>query len=185
MSRFIVGRASLVLLLSVQPFVLGATCFGTPQKGPEETVRNFIHAMQGVHGDPKRGAEAVALLWEPARKNLAERAARATAAIGSEVAAGEMLAPSWFSLQVTPRHFATRLDGDWAEVTVRGNTRDEVYVVISGSGQFVSGDTRRPFGPGEVLFAPAGVAHRFEEFTADFATWVFFYGPEGGERPAG
>lgn len=65
------------------------------------------------------------------------------------------------------------------------HTRDEVYVVISGSGHFVSGETRRPFGPGEVLFAPAGAAHRFEEFTADFATWVFFYGPEGGERPAG
>jgi mannose-6-phosphate isomerase-like protein (cupin superfamily) len=60
--------------------------------------------------------------------------------------------------------------------------RDEVYVVISGSGQFVRGDTRRPFGPGEVLFVPAGVTHRFEDFTADFATWVFFYGPEGGER---
>ena len=65
------------------------------------------------------------------------------------------------------------------------HTRDEVYVVISGSGQFVSGETRRPFGPGEVLFVPAGVVHRFEDFTADFATWVFFYGPEGGERPAG
>jgi len=62
------------------------------------------------------------------------------------------------------------------------HTRDEVYVVISGSGSFVNGDTRRPFEPGEVLFVPAGVTHRFEEFTADFATWVFFYGPEGGER---
>ena len=27
----------------------------------------------------------------------------------------------------------------------------------------------------------AGVEHRFEDFSADFATWVFFYGPEGGE----
>ncbi len=63
------------------------------------------------------------------------------------------------------------------------HARDEVYVVISGSGQFVSGDARQPFGPGEVLFVPAGVEHRFEDFTADFATWVFFYGPEGGERP--
>jgi hypothetical protein len=25
--------------------------------------------------------------------------------------------------------------------------------------------------------------HRFEDFTDDFATWVIFYGPEGGERP--
>jgi mannose-6-phosphate isomerase-like protein (cupin superfamily) len=62
------------------------------------------------------------------------------------------------------------------------HTRDEVYVVVSGSGTFVNGGTRQPFGPGEVLFAAAGVEHRFEDFTTDFATWVFFYGPEGGER---
>jgi mannose-6-phosphate isomerase-like protein (cupin superfamily) len=62
--------------------------------------------------------------------------------------------------------------------------RDEIYVVVAGSGTFVRGDTRQPFQPGEVLFAPAGAPHRFEDFTADFATWVFFYGPEGGERPA-
>ena len=61
------------------------------------------------------------------------------------------------------------------------HTRDEVYVVISGSGFFVNGDTRQPFEAGEVLFVPAGVEHRFEDFSPDFATWVFFYGPEGGE----
>lgn len=62
------------------------------------------------------------------------------------------------------------------------HTRDELYVVISGSGYFVSGDARTPFEAGEVLFAPAGVVHRFENFSDDFATWVFFYGPEGGEK---
>jgi mannose-6-phosphate isomerase-like protein (cupin superfamily) len=61
------------------------------------------------------------------------------------------------------------------------HTRDEVYVVASGSGTFFNGRTRRPFEAGEVLFAPAGIEHRFENFTPDFATWVFFYGPEGGE----
>ncbi len=61
------------------------------------------------------------------------------------------------------------------------HTCDEVYVVISGSGYFVNGNARQPFQPGEVLFVPAGVVHRFEEFTEDFVTWVFFYGPEGGE----
>ena len=63
----------------------------------------------------------------------------------------------------------------------RPHTKDEVYVVISGSGQFVNGDARHPFQAGEVLFVPAGVEHRFENFTEDFVTWVFFYGPEGGE----
>jgi mannose-6-phosphate isomerase-like protein (cupin superfamily) len=61
------------------------------------------------------------------------------------------------------------------------HSRDEVYVVVSGSGTFVNGSARQTFEEGEVLFAPAGVEHRFEDFSPDFATWVFFYGPEGGE----
>ncbi len=59
------------------------------------------------------------------------------------------------------------------------HTRDELYVVISGSGFFVNGESRLPFETGEVLFVPAGVEHRFEDFSEDFATWVIFYGPEG------
>jgi mannose-6-phosphate isomerase-like protein (cupin superfamily) len=62
------------------------------------------------------------------------------------------------------------------------HTKDEVYVVIQGSGQFRNGDTRHPFGPGDLLFVPAGVTHRFEEFTDDLAVWVIFYGPKGGEQ---
>lgn len=64
----------------------------------------------------------------------------------------------------------------------RPHTRDEVYVVVSGRGFFVNGSDRRPFEPGEMLFVPAGVVHRFEEFSEDFSTWVIFYGPEGGEK---
>ena len=59
--------------------------------------------------------------------------------------------------------------------------RDEVYVVKSGSGYFVVEDDRQPFGPGDALFVPAFVVHRFEDFTDDFAAWVVFYGPTGGE----
>ncbi|WP_136468408.1 cupin domain-containing protein [Flagellimonas onchidii] len=62
------------------------------------------------------------------------------------------------------------------------HTRDEVYVVISGTGEFVNGGIRTDFGPGDFLFVPAGVEHRFENFTNDFSTWVLFYGPEGGEN---
>lgn len=61
------------------------------------------------------------------------------------------------------------------------HTRDEVYVVIEGEGVFVNGPTRVRFAPGDVLFVPAGVVHRFEDFTDDLMVWVFFYGPEGGE----
>lgn len=61
------------------------------------------------------------------------------------------------------------------------HTRDEIYVVASGSGHFINGDEKQPVESGEVLFVAAGVEHRFVDFTDDFSTWVFFYGPEGGE----
>ncbi len=61
------------------------------------------------------------------------------------------------------------------------HARDEVYVVIAGHGQFVNGGQRQPFQAGELLFVPAGVEHRFENFSDDFSTWVMFYGPDGGE----
>ena len=59
--------------------------------------------------------------------------------------------------------------------------RDEIYIVSSGSGYFVVEDERQRFQTGDALFVPAYVVHRFEDFTDDFATWVIFYGPTGGE----
>jgi mannose-6-phosphate isomerase-like protein (cupin superfamily) len=59
--------------------------------------------------------------------------------------------------------------------------QDEVYVVHSGSGKFMLGDIEQYFESGDVLFVPAGVEHRFQDFTDDFGAWVVFYGPVGGE----
>jgi mannose-6-phosphate isomerase-like protein (cupin superfamily) len=64
------------------------------------------------------------------------------------------------------------------------HSRDEIYIVVRGSGEFVNGDIRTPFTSGDLLFVPAGVTHRFESFTSDLEAWVIFYGPEGGERPS-
>ena len=76
--------------------------------------------------------------------------------------------------------------------------RDEIYVIVAGRGWFCRGNDADPFdedrlglfgeertevGPGDVLLVPAGAAHRFHDFTPDFAVWAVFYGPEGGERP--
>ena len=80
-------------------------------------------------------------------------------------------------------------DHDWEEVrrcTVLDDdqtphTRDELYVVVAGSGIFVCAGERRAFAIGDALFAPAGSVHRFEDFSDDLAVWVMFYGPEGGE----
>jgi mannose-6-phosphate isomerase-like protein (cupin superfamily) len=63
------------------------------------------------------------------------------------------------------------------------HSRDEVYVIVSGSGMFRHAhDPDVKFSPGDVLFVAAGVEHRFKDFTDDFAAWVFFYGPSGGEK---
>ncbi len=55
--------------------------------------------------------------------------------------------------------------------------RDEIYAVVEGRGDFVCGDTRRVFGPGDLLLVPAHVPHRFEHFTDDLIVWVIFVGP--------
>jgi mannose-6-phosphate isomerase-like protein (cupin superfamily) len=62
------------------------------------------------------------------------------------------------------------------------HTRDEAYVVLEGRGTFIMGDERVPFGPGDFLFVPAGMEHRFVDFGETLTTWVIFFGPEGGER---
>ncbi|MGD9827159.1 MAG: cupin domain-containing protein [Hyphomicrobiaceae bacterium] len=65
--------------------------------------------------------------------------------------------------------------------------QDEIYLVASGRGLVASGPDearleRRVFGPGDAIFVPAGYVHRFEDFCDEFATWVVFWGPTGGER---
>ena len=62
------------------------------------------------------------------------------------------------------------------------HARDEVYVVARGKGIFFDGKDRVTFEPGDFLFVPARVSHRFEQFSDDLAVWVLFYGPEGGEE---
>lgn len=39
---------------------------------------------------------------------------------------------------------------------------DKVYVVMEGEGTFIVGDETRTAGPGEVIWAPAGVPHGVE-----------------------
>ena len=74
------------------------------------------------------------------------------------------------------------------------HARDEIYIIAQGTAEFTSGaapcgatacgaaapggdEHRVNVSPGDVLFAAAGVPHRFENFSDDFATWVMFYGP--------
>ena len=60
--------------------------------------------------------------------------------------------------------------------------RDEVYIIATGTGVFSNDGITNDIKPGDFLFVPAGVEHRFMDFTDDFSTWVLFYGPVGGEK---
>lgn len=86
------------------------------------------------------------------------------------------------------RHGSMRL-GLYAprgEDTQEPHLQDELYVIASGSGRFVKEGEAVAFGPNDVLFVEAGAEHRFVDFTPDFAAWVVFWGPQGGEgQPAG
>ncbi len=59
--------------------------------------------------------------------------------------------------------------------------QDEVYVIVSGTGRFLNDGVETEFGPGDALFVPAGVEHRFIDFSDHTEMWVVFYGPTGGE----
>ena len=59
--------------------------------------------------------------------------------------------------------------------------QDELYVVHRGTGEFVLEGRGTAFGPGDVLFVPAGREHRFERFSDDLVVWAVFWGPAGGE----
>jgi mannose-6-phosphate isomerase-like protein (cupin superfamily) len=61
------------------------------------------------------------------------------------------------------------------------HARDELYVIATGHSRFMLGECEHAVVAGDVLFVPAHTEHRFVQFSGDFSTWVFFYGPEGGE----
>jgi len=64
------------------------------------------------------------------------------------------------------------------------HAQDELYFIQAGHGELVIADVRHSFAPGDAFFVAAGVPHRFENFSRDFATWAVFWGPIGGEGKA-
>jgi mannose-6-phosphate isomerase-like protein (cupin superfamily) len=62
------------------------------------------------------------------------------------------------------------------------HNQDEVYLVVSGKGEFECGKEIVLFEPNDLLYVPAGVSHRFVNFTDDLVLWVVFYGVAGGEK---
>jgi len=114
---FLSGGLSLVLCIAQ------ASCETEAKDStPERVVQEFMDRMQRVHGDPRAARLAYELLWVEARRNLAERAKRASAVAGREIGPEEMIAPSHFSLAYRPKKLTARTDGDWSEVTMTGES---------------------------------------------------------------
>lgn len=91
------------------------------------------------------------------------------------------------ALAAAPEDFVTLFERGGASVLLfapRGtdtqtpHSRDELYIVASGTGTFVRGEERIPFVTGDVLFVAAKDPHRFEDFSDDFSTWVVFFEPK-------
>ena len=61
------------------------------------------------------------------------------------------------------------------------HSQDVLYIVASGRSGFLEDGERTEAKAGDALFVAAGDVHRFEDMSDDFAAWVIFWGPEGGE----
>ena len=110
-------------------------------QGPEEVVREFLTRMAQVHGNPADAKLAYELMWSKARQNLGERAKRASAAAGRQVAPEEMIAPSRFSMAFVPQTYQLgRRQRDLAEVIVSAeqpsSRSEKVWVRLEDDGQW-------------------------------------------------
>lgn len=63
------------------------------------------------------------------------------------------------------------------------HTEDEAYVVLAGRSRFTAGDATRDVAPGDTIFVPAGVPHRFHDITDELRLIVVFAPPEGSLAP--
>ncbi len=97
--------------------------------GPEDVVEELVNRLKRVHGDPKAARAAYDLLWGEAKRGLAERAKRAGAVAGRDVAPEAMIAPTRFTLAFTPRRYTARIDGDWAVVSITGASASQYHEV--------------------------------------------------------
>jgi mannose-6-phosphate isomerase-like protein (cupin superfamily) len=62
------------------------------------------------------------------------------------------------------------------------HAQDEIYIIRTGSAEFMLATQLHPCTAGDVLFVAAGLEHRFQQLSNDFCAWVVFWGPTGGEH---
>jgi quercetin dioxygenase-like cupin family protein len=96
----------------------------------------------------------------------------------------------------TPNHYAVHLDVPDLSVGTYSlpagglddqtpHTEDEVYVVTAGRARIVTDSGTAEVGPGDVIYVPAGEAHRFVDIAEDLALLVLFAPAYRSRRPPG
>jgi len=116
---------------------LAACSRGAPDGTPDGALRLFLERMEVATEDPRAMSEAYDLLGKSAKKNLEERAERASLVEGKRIAPKDMLATGYFGLRFRPKAMSVHLEGDMATVSVTGSDaqeRAEVVCVKEGTG---------------------------------------------------
>ena len=117
--RWGVRRWAVVLVSSMA--VASAGCKHTERSDkPEQAVARWIDAMEHLRQDPANARAAFDLLSASARANLKDRARRASAATGQQMAPESMLVPSRFQLRFPVRSMTAHVAGKRAIVEVKG-----------------------------------------------------------------
>lgn len=117
--------AARALLSLAVAFGLAACSRPAPDATPEGAVRMWIERMETASDDPRAAREAYALMGPLTRKNLEERAERASRAQGRRFEPAEMIAPGRFGLRFRPHALIARIEGDRATVEAVGEAEVE------------------------------------------------------------
>ena len=59
------------------------------------------------------------------------------------------------------------------------HAEDEAYVVLAGRSRFTASGETRDVAPGDTIFVPAGMPHRFHDIIEELQLIVLFAPPEG------
>ena len=124
-------------VLGLSSVMLASCTRAAPDGTPDGALRLFLDRMEVATDDPRAMSEAYELLGKNAKKNLEERADRASLVEGKRIAPREMLASGYFGLRFRPKTMTVRVDGEMATVAVTGSDpqeRAEVVCVKEGVG---------------------------------------------------
>lgn len=99
----------------------------------------------------------------------------------SDFTAGLDASDTPFFLGLAHGSMSVELFSPKGEDTQQPHLQDELYIIHRGRSDFLRDGEKVRVAAGDVLFVPAGMGHRFVDFSDDFETWVIFWGPDGGE----